>query len=121
MMWAASTGVTREPGSNRAVCRCVGSSSTVVIVRVGDATHTGTQGTPSSRSIMPTLTYVDDAYEVARDAHVLVLVTEWNEFRRPDFDAVKAALKEPCIFDGRNIYPKQTLQKMGFFYDGIGR
>jgi UDPglucose 6-dehydrogenase len=51
----------------------------------------------------------------------LVLVTEWNEFRRPDFDAVKAALKTPVVFDGRNIYPRGTLEKLGFTYYGIGQ
>ena len=53
-------------------------------------------------------------------ADALVLVTEWNEFRRPDFDAVKAALKTPVVFDGRNIYPRATLEKLGFTYYGIG-
>jgi UDPglucose 6-dehydrogenase len=53
-------------------------------------------------------------------ANALVLVTEWNEFRRPDFEAVKAALKEPVVFDGRNIYRRTTLEKLGFTYYGIG-
>jgi UDPglucose 6-dehydrogenase len=53
-------------------------------------------------------------------ADALVLVTEWNEFRRPDFDAVKAALKHPVVFDGRNIYPRATLERLGFTYHGIG-
>ncbi|MFN0008701.1 MAG: UDP-glucose dehydrogenase family protein [Planctomycetota bacterium] len=55
-----------------------------------------------------------------KDADALVLVTEWNEFRRPDFEAVKAALKLPVIFDGRNIYSRPTLEKLGFEYFGIG-
>jgi UDPglucose 6-dehydrogenase len=54
------------------------------------------------------------------NADALVLVTEWNEFRRPDFEAIKAALKTPVIFDGRNIYPRATLEKLGFEYFGIG-
>jgi UDPglucose 6-dehydrogenase len=53
-------------------------------------------------------------------ADALVLVTEWNEFRRPDFDAVKALLKQPIVFDGRNIYSRQTLERLGFEYFGIG-
>ncbi|MCP3920499.1 MAG: UDP-glucose/GDP-mannose dehydrogenase family protein [bacterium] len=56
-----------------------------------------------------------------KDADALILITEWNEFRRPDFDAVKNALKEPVIFDGRNVYPRGTLEEMGFRYRGIGR
>jgi UDPglucose 6-dehydrogenase len=50
----------------------------------------------------------------------LILVTEWNEFRRPDFDAVKARLRQPVIFDGRNIYRRATLEGLGFRYYGIG-
>jgi len=53
-------------------------------------------------------------------ADALVLVTEWNEFRRPDFEAVKSAMKTPVVFDGRNIYPRATLERLGFTYYGIG-
>jgi UDPglucose 6-dehydrogenase len=53
-------------------------------------------------------------------ADALVLVTEWNEFRRPDFEAVKGALKSPVVFDGRNIYARATLERLGFTYHGIG-
>jgi len=53
-------------------------------------------------------------------ADALVLVTEWNEFRRPDFEAVKAGLKTPVVFDGRNIYSRATLERLGFTYHGIG-
>jgi len=59
--------------------------------------------------------------EALSDADALILVTEWNEFRRPDLDEVKAALKQPVIFDGRNVYPRKTLLEMGFKYRGIGR
>ena len=52
---------------------------------------------------------------------LLHLVTEWNEFRRPDFDAVKERLRHPVIFDGRNIWPRATLEEQGFTYYGIGR
>jgi UDPglucose 6-dehydrogenase len=55
-----------------------------------------------------------------KGADALVLVTEWNEFRRPDFEAVKAALASPVIFDGRNIYSRATLEKLGFEYFGVG-
>jgi len=64
--------------------------------------------------------YAEMPMAALEGADALVLVTEWNEFRRPDFDAVKAALKTPVIFDGRNIYPKATLEKMGFEYFGVG-
>ena len=64
--------------------------------------------------------YAEMPMAALEGADALVLVTEWNEFRRPDFEAIKAALKTPVIFDGRNIYPKATLEKMGFEYFGVG-
>ena len=54
-------------------------------------------------------------------ADALVVVTEWNEFRSPDFDTVKAALKHPVIFDGRNLYDPEMLAALGFKHIGIGR
>ncbi|HRV82034.1 MAG TPA: UDP-glucose/GDP-mannose dehydrogenase family protein, partial [Planctomycetota bacterium] len=54
-------------------------------------------------------------------ADALVLVTEWNEFRRPDFEQIKASLKQPVIFDGRNIWSRTKLEGLGFEYQGIGR
>ena len=65
--------------------------------------------------------YAANPMEALQGADALVLVTEWNEFRRPDFDAVKAALKQPVIFDGRNVWPRKTLEELGFTYSGIGR
>jgi UDPglucose 6-dehydrogenase len=67
------------------------------------------------------VTFVDDAYEAATGADILVLVTEWQEFRSPDFDQLKILLKHPVIFDGRNIYNAELLARQGFSYYGIGR
>ena len=60
-------------------------------------------------------------YEALKDANALVVLTEWNEFRRPDFARIKSLLKEPVIFDGRNIYDPKVMKEMGFVYYGIGR
>jgi len=65
--------------------------------------------------------YAKGPMEAVEGANALVLVTEWNEFRRPDFGAIKNALKEPIVFDGRNIWTRETLEKLGFTYHGIGR
>jgi UDPglucose 6-dehydrogenase len=65
--------------------------------------------------------YAEHPMQALEGADALVVVTEWNEFRRPDFRAVKAALRRPIIFDGRNIYPRRTLEELGFTYYGIGR
>ncbi|HHQ6574251.1 TPA: UDP-glucose dehydrogenase family protein [Serratia fonticola] len=54
-------------------------------------------------------------------ADALVICTEWQNFRAPDFDAIKAALKQPVIFDGRNLFDPERLQARGFTYYGIGR
>ncbi len=56
-----------------------------------------------------------------QDADALVICTEWQSFRAPDFDAIKKALKQPVIFDGRNLYDPERLSKRGFVYYAIGR
>ncbi|MGP4123524.1 MAG: UDP-glucose dehydrogenase family protein [Sodalis sp. (in: enterobacteria)] len=56
-----------------------------------------------------------------RGADALVICTEWQDFRAPDFDVIKAALKQPVIFDGRNLYDPECLSDRGFVYYGIGR
>ena len=65
--------------------------------------------------------YVQGDYEALRGADALAVVTEWSEFRTPDFQKIKRLLKKPVIFDGRNIYNQDELRKMGFTYYGIGR
>jgi len=68
-----------------------------------------------------TITYCNDKYEALKDSHALLLVTEWYDFRQPDFKKVKQLLKEPVIFDGRNIYHKDVMLEEGFDYYGVGR
>ncbi|MDP6538899.1 MAG: UDP-glucose/GDP-mannose dehydrogenase family protein [Planctomycetota bacterium] len=65
--------------------------------------------------------YAEHPMEALEGAHGLVVVTEWNEFRRPDFEAVKAALERPAVFDGRNIYSRAVMERLGFDYFGMGR
>ena len=64
--------------------------------------------------------YAENPMAAVKGADALVLVTEWNEFRRPDFEAIKASMRTPAVFDGRNIYPRATLERLGFAYYGIG-
>ncbi len=61
------------------------------------------------------------AYEAATDADALVVVTEWNEFREPDFAKIRSLMRHPAVFDGRNIYTPEVLRDLGFHYEGIGR
>jgi len=64
--------------------------------------------------------YEENPMKALTDADALIVVTEWNEFRRPDFEAVRDALKAPIIFDGRNIYSRKVLERLGFTYRNIG-
>ncbi len=59
--------------------------------------------------------------EAIQDADALIVVTEWNLFRSPDFDAIRKTLREPVIFDGRNLYDPEFLARQGFTYYSIGR
>ena len=65
--------------------------------------------------------YADDQYGVLVDADALILVTEWSEFRMPNFKVVKKLLNKPVIFDGRNIYDPEEMQELKIDYFGIGR
>jgi UDPglucose 6-dehydrogenase len=60
-------------------------------------------------------------YDALVDADALIIVTEWNEFRNPDFNKIKRTLKEPLIFDGRNVYDIEKMKQLGFKYFSIGR
>lgn len=68
-----------------------------------------------------TVEFAESSFEAAKDADCLVLVTEWSEFRRPDFEILKSTMKQPVVFDGRNIFNPQKLDSLGFTYYGIGR
>jgi len=64
--------------------------------------------------------FAEDIYEAANNADALLLVTEWKEFRMPNWEILKKVMKSPVIIDGRNIYDKQDLIELGFEYEGIG-
>jgi len=65
--------------------------------------------------------YTHRNYDALHGAAALLILTEWNEFRRPDFARIKSLLKQPVIFDGRNIFDPADLRKLGFTYYSIGR
>ncbi len=67
------------------------------------------------------VTWCARGYEAVEGADALVLVTEWNEFREPDFQRIKSLMRTPAIFDGRNIFSPEPLRALGFHYEGIGR
>jgi len=67
------------------------------------------------------VSYCYSKYEVVKDADALLLLTEWKEFRSPDFSEIQMQLKNPIIFDGRNQYNAFKLDKIGFEYYQIGK
>ena len=76
----------------------------------------------SAKSIFgDSIKYSESAYEALEGADALILATEWNEFRNPDFELIKNKLKSPLIFDGRNQYNVETMKKYGFDYICVGR
>lgn len=69
----------------------------------------------------PKITLCNDEYEALDNANGMLLLTEWRQFRYPDFNRIKKHLKEAVIFDGRNQYNPKTLREMGFSYYAVGR
>lgn len=68
-----------------------------------------------------TIQYCNTPYDALKNADALVICTEWQLFRNPDFDTMKQLMKSPTIFDGRNIYDLQQMKELGFHYESIGR
>jgi UDPglucose 6-dehydrogenase len=64
--------------------------------------------------------YAHSNYDAVKDADFLAVVTEWNEFRRPNFERIKQLMRTPVIFDGRNIFSRRRMESLGFTYYGIG-
>ena len=64
---------------------------------------------------------MDNQYETVKDADALVVATDWNQFRNPDFPRIAKDLKEPVVFDGRNLYSRSFLADLGFSYFSVGR
>lgn len=67
------------------------------------------------------LEYTENEYDTARGAELLIVLTEWNEFRQLDLKKIKDLMKTPRLLDGRNIYSPEAAQKLGFVYKGVGR
>jgi UDPglucose 6-dehydrogenase len=74
-----------------------------------------------ARAILPEVEFGKDAYDVAQGCDALVLVTEWNQFRRLDLERIKGLLKAPIFIDLRNAYDPDQMKRLGFNYCGVGR
>jgi len=70
---------------------------------------------------MPRLSYVSSCYEALKGAEALIISTEWTSFREPDFERMKSLMKQPVIFDGRNLYNPVKITQLGFQYFYIGQ
>jgi UDPglucose 6-dehydrogenase len=78
-------------------------------------------GMEPAAKILKEVNYVKDIYEAAKDADALVIITEWNEFRYPDWEKVQASLRSPTVIDMRNIYEPEKMKTRGFNYHCVGR
>lgn len=67
------------------------------------------------------ITYADSQYTALHGADALIIATEWNEFRTPDFSKIAASLKNKAIFDGRNLFDLAAMKQLGFYYQSVGR
>jgi UDPglucose 6-dehydrogenase len=67
------------------------------------------------------LVYCDRPYGALEQADALAVITEWNEFRNPDFEVMRRLMRQPTIFDGRNVYSPTRMTALGFMYHGIGQ
>ncbi|OJX68611.1 UDP-glucose/GDP-mannose dehydrogenase family protein [Magnetospirillum sp. 64-120] len=79
------------------------------------------EGMEEAKKLLSGITYCDDSYSTLQGADVLVIVTEWNEFRALNLTKVKAALKAPVVVDLRNVYDPVEMREAGFTYSSIGR
>jgi len=70
---------------------------------------------------VPKLAFVDSQTDALTGADALLIVTEWKEFKSPDFEVVRAMLKQPVILDGRNLYDPAMMKSFGLEYYGVGR
>lgn len=79
------------------------------------------QAMQNAKAVLNGTLYAKDAYDAAKGAEALVILTEWNEFRQLDFKKIKKLMKRPLVIDGRNIYSPEKMRELGFQYISIGR
>ncbi|MBE0478999.1 UDP-glucose/GDP-mannose dehydrogenase family protein [Candidatus Aerophobetes bacterium] len=79
------------------------------------------KGMEEAKHIIPEVTFTSDAYEAALDSHILLILTAWEEFATLDFEKLKKTMKQPLIIDGVNLLDADSMRKLGFVYQGVGR
>jgi UDPglucose 6-dehydrogenase len=78
-------------------------------------------GMEQARAALSNVTYCDSPYSCAEGADVLVIVTEWEQFRALDLARLKQVMTQPALVDLRNVYPPEEVEKLGFIYRGVGK
>lgn len=79
------------------------------------------KGMEKAKALLPEVSYVADMNEVAQDCDALVIATEWDEFKQLDLERARKALSAPIMFDGRNLFDPEEMEKLGWIYKSIGR
>ena len=79
------------------------------------------KGMDKARAVLPDVTYVEDMNDVATGCDAIVVATEWDEFKKLDLERSRKALSAPIMFDGRNLFDPQEMEKLGWIYKSIGR
>lgn len=79
------------------------------------------QAMEKAQDYLKDVVYCKNPYQAVKDAHALVIFTEWNEFRQLDLEKIKKLMQTPIVLDGRNIYDPEKMKKIGFKYLGVGR
>jgi UDPglucose 6-dehydrogenase len=74
-----------------------------------------------ARPLLPEVKMFTDVYDMAQGCDALMVITEWNEFKQLDLEQLRNLMRQPVIFDGRNIYEPEKMKKLGFRYRGFGR
>lgn len=92
-----------------------------VFMRAYDPEAIGTFKQAASPEALANMEFIHDRDSVLKNVDALIICTEWNEFRRPDFARFQSDMKEPVIFDGRNLYDLQRVEKSGITYYSVGR
>lgn len=77
--------------------------------------------TTNAKRLLQNVTFCKDSYEAATRCDMVIILTEWNEFRQLDLNKLKTVMKKPVLIDGRNIYDPIHMKELGFIYQGVGR
>ena len=74
-----------------------------------------------AKEVLKNVTYVDDMNAVAEDCDALVVATEWDEFKKLDLERSRKAMTHPIMFDGRNLFDPEEMERLGWIYKSVGR